>query len=100
MIETHPFGNFIPVNITYLLLGSFISNQLIFDSNYNWFYGTKRNQFWPIISQVYKVKLDSKESKQNLFKKLNIGIADIIYQCERRDGNSLDANLINIVYTS
>ena len=27
-------------------------------------------------------------------------MADIIYQCERKDGNNLDNNLINIVYNS
>jgi TDG/mug DNA glycosylase family protein len=98
MIETHPFGNFIPENIKYLLLGSFTSNQLIKDITYDWFYGTKRNQFWPIISRVYDLTLETKESRVSLFSKLGIGIADIIYKCERRDGNSLDVNLINIIY--
>jgi TDG/mug DNA glycosylase family protein len=98
MIETHPFGHFVPKNIRYLLLGSFTSNQFMKDSNYDWFYGSKRNQFWPIIRDVYSLKLESKIDKVNLFEKLGIGIADIIYQCERRDGNSLDTNLINIIY--
>lgn len=30
---------------------------------------------------------------------LRIAIADIIYQCERENGNNLDTNLINIVYS-
>lgn len=98
MLETHPFGNFVPKDIRYLLLGSFTSNQFAKDSDYNWFYSTKRNHFWPIISQVYKRPLDTIEARKALFNKLGIGIADIIYQCERELGNSSDMNLINIVY--
>jgi double-stranded uracil-DNA glycosylase len=98
MIETHPFGNFIPQNMQHLLLGSFTSNQLAKDPQYDWFYGAKRNQLWPIISEVYGQLLETKAQRQTLFETLGIGIADIIYQCERRDGNSLDVNLINIVF--
>lgn len=97
MIETHPFGNFVPQNIKYLLLGSFTSKSATIGTNYDWFYSNGRNQFWPIIREVYKSPLETKEEKQNLFELLGIGIADIIYQCERRDGNSLDMNLVNIV---
>ncbi len=45
MIEEHPFGDFIPQNTQYLLLGSFTGK--ITDNSYDWFYGTKRNLFWP-----------------------------------------------------
>ena len=96
MLETHPFGNFVPSNAVYLILGSFTAKPT--DDSYDWFYATKRNQFWPILEKVYKLKLDSKESKQQLFTRLRIAIADIIYQCERKKGNSLDSNLTNIVY--
>ncbi len=98
MIETHPLGNFIPKNIKYLLLGSFTARGMDNDPAYDWYYGSKRNQLWRIIEQVYNVELLNKKSKIDLFTKLGIGVADIIYQCERRDDNSLDANLINIVY--
>ncbi len=98
MIETHPLGNFIPKNIKYLLLGSFAARGMNSDPTYDWYYGSKRNQFWKIIEQVYGAELLNKKAKVTLFTKLGIGIADIIHQCERRDGNSLDANLINIVY--
>lgn len=100
MIETHPFQSFIPKDIKYLLLGSFASKQLIRDKGYDWFYGTKRNQLWPIISKVYELSLESKEDRKKLFTSLGIGIADIIYQCERSNDNSSDNNLINIVYNS
>lgn len=105
MIETHPFGKFVPPNAKYLILGSFtgrqaVKRETVTDDSYDWFYGTKRNQFWPILETVYERELKSKLAKQELFTKLGIAMADIIYQCERKEGNNLDSNLINIVYNS
>lgn len=103
MVETHAFGNFVPQNAKYLILGSFTGRQAVkgtttTDDTYDWFYGTKRNQFWSILEGVYGIELRNKRSKQELFTKLGIAMADIIYQCERKDGNNLDSNLVNIVY--
>lgn len=99
MIEMHPFGNFVPNNIQYLILGSFTGKRSEEDikNGYDWFYGTKRNLFWPIMEEVYGKQLKSKEEKQNLFAILGIGITDIILSCERRSNSNLDMNLINIV---
>lgn len=98
MIETHPFGNFVPENIRYLILGSFAAKGIGTDPAYDWYYGSKYNQFWKILEQVYSVKLADKNAKIKIFTKLQIGITDIIYQCERSQGSSLDTNLVNIVY--
>jgi len=103
MIETHAFGNFVPRNAKYLILGSFTGRQAVkgstaTDDDYDWFYGTKRNQFWSILEGVYGIELRNKHSKQELFAKLGIAMADIISQCERKEGNNLDTNLVNIVY--
>ncbi|HBC45053.1 MAG: hypothetical protein UX08_C0010G0011 [Candidatus Collierbacteria bacterium GW2011_GWB1_45_35] len=95
MIETHPFGDFVPTNTQYLLLGSFTGQ--ITDVSYDWFYGTKRNLFWPIIQEVYGVSLQSKLEKQELFSELGIAITDIILSCERKSKSNLDMNLTNIV---
>ena len=84
MIETHAFGNFIPLNAKYLILGSFTGRQAVkgnsaTDDSYDWFYATKRNQFWPILEEVYGIELRNKLSRQELFTKLGIAMADIIY---------------------
>jgi hypoxanthine-DNA glycosylase len=105
MIETHPFDNFVPLNAKYLILGSFTGRQAVkgsavSDDSYDWYYGTRRNQFWPILEVVYGVELRDKHSKQALLRQLSIAITDIIYQCERKEGTNLDTNLINIVYNS
>ena len=105
MIETHAFGNFVPLNAKYLILGSFTGRQAVkgniaTDDSYDWFYGTRRNQFWPILEKVYGIELRNKLDKQELLNKLGIAMADIIYQCERKQGTNLDSNLINIVYNT
>lgn len=99
MVETHPFGNFVPPNSEYLILGSFTgkrSEEEIYEG-YDWFYGSRRNHFWPILREVYESKLSTKQEKQKLFIQLRIAIADIIYSCERKSNSNLDMNLTNII---
>lgn len=98
MIEKHAFGDFVPKNAKYLLLGSFTVKKYSGDPNLDWFYTSKVNQFWPIIEAVYNVSVPDKKSKVHLFTKLGIALSDIILECERRDGTNLDSNLIRIVY--
>lgn len=103
MIETHPFGAFEPESgARFLILGSFAAKEAADGTqpSYDWFYAVKRNQFWPILEEVYGRALKSKQSKEALFEGLHIAIADIIYQCDRRSGSNLDSNLVNIVYAT
>lgn len=102
MIETHPFGEFIPAGARYLLLGSFPGRHSTtsgeVDDPDDWFYGSKRNQFWPILETVYGMTLNTKQSRQDLLSALGIAVADIIYQCERTRNSNLDASLGSITY--
>ncbi|QQS38393.1 hypothetical protein IPM62_03335 [Candidatus Woesebacteria bacterium] len=102
MIETHPFGSFIPNKSKYLLLGSFTTKEAFDDTKkaaYVWFYSNGgRNQFWPIMEEVYGLKLTTRKAMQQLFSNIHMALADIIYQCERKNTSNLDINLTNIVY--
>lgn len=98
MIEKHVLGNFIPKGTKYLILGSFPAKGFGLTPGYDWYYGSKYNQFWKIIEKVYKIEFKDKQAKIELFTRLHIGIADIIDSCERRNGNSSDMNLFNITY--
>src|SRR3989344_1823075 len=103
MTEKHPFGSFVPKNARYLILGSFTARQAVSGNekeSYDWFYTTKRNQFWPILEGVYNRKFQNKKDKQELFTRLKIAITDIILQCERKANNNLDMNLTNIVFNT
>lgn len=97
-IETHRFKDFTPAGMKYLLLGSFTSKDSRKGVEYDWYYSNGRNQFWPLIEGVYKLKLDSKESKMALFSKLRLGITDIIYKCNRTSNSSLDNALEVLEY--
>src|SRR3989344_2428283 len=88
MIETHPLLPFVPPKTKYLLLGSFVTKEA-FDNkkraNYTWYYANGgRNQFWPMLQDIYDVDLQTRKSMQNLMAKLHMAVADIIYRCERK----------------
>lgn len=95
MLETHPFGNFVPPLAKYLILGSF-TGKLV--ARNDWFYSTPRNQFWKILETIYRTDVKTKVQKIELLTKHQIAMADIIYSCERSKNSNLDINLINITY--
>lgn len=97
MIEKHPFGNFVPRKTKYLMLGSFVTKP---SSPYEWFYANGRNQFWPIMKEVYGFDFSTREQQQRLFIQLEMALADIILSCKRRKNSNLDTNLFNIVYNT
>lgn len=98
MLETNPFSVFCPLNAKYFILGSFVAKDGKSGVSYEWYYSNGRNQFWPILEEVYAVELKDKKTQQDLFRKLSIAIADIIYQCEREKNSSSDVHLTNFVY--
>lgn len=97
MLETHPFGNFVPKKAKYLMLGSFVTKP---SSSYEWFYANGRNQFWPIMQEVYGLEFRTKKHQQEFFVRLEMALADIILSCERRKNSNLDVNLFNITYNT
>lgn len=97
MIETHPFGNFVPKKAKYLMLGSFVTKP---SNPYEWFYANGRNQFWPIMKEVYKMDFNTTAQQQELFTQLEMALADIILSCERKKNSNLDINLFNITYNT
>jgi double-stranded uracil-DNA glycosylase len=95
MIEVHPFGDFVPKSVKYLMLGSFVTKP---SNPYEWFYANGRNQFWPIMQEVYGKDFGTTDKQQQLFIDLEMALSDIIYSCERKRNSNLDVNLYNIVY--
>lgn len=97
MIEKHPYGSFVPKNSKCLFLGTFTGKP---EPEYDWFFATKRNQFWPMMEIVFETKLDTTEKKKDLFTKLRMAITDIILSCERSEGTNADKNLVNFSYNT
>jgi len=94
-IETHPFEAFIPENVTAIIVGSFPGREVTHKNltEDEWFYGSKRNQFWKIISGAYETELITRKQKQHLFAKHGIGIVDIFLRIKRKGNNNMDSNL-------
>jgi hypoxanthine-DNA glycosylase len=99
-IETHPFKPFVPANAMVIIIGSFPGRDITKKklNEEDWFYGTKRNQFWNIISGVYGMELKTATDKKQLFTAKGIAIADIILQARRNAINNSDTNLEVIAY--
>ena len=99
-IETHPFKAFVPADASCLIVGSFPAREVTHRilSEDEWFYGSKRNQFWNIISGVYETALPTRKEKQRLFEQHGIGIADLFLKIRRKENNNTDANLEVIVF--
>lgn len=97
MIEKHPFGDFVPDNAKYLMIGSFPAKP---SDSYGWFYANGRNQFWLIMEGVYGNHFDTKAKQQQLFVDLEMALTDIILACARKNNSNLDINLSIIEYNT
>ena len=98
-IEIHPHKPFIPSNAKALILGSFPGKDHAGPLSVNeWFYASRRNQFWNIMRGVYNEELVSTEDKKGLFAKHGIAIADVFLKIRRKENNNQDSNLEIVAY--
>jgi len=93
LIEHHTFKPLIFDDSQVLILGSFPSIKSFEEGFY---YAHPRNQFWPILSEIFHEKVDTKEQKIALCKKHHIALFDSAKSLQRDKGNSSDTNLKNI----
>ena len=97
-IETHPFVYFLPENPRLLIVGSFPGWEQVENKETEWFYTAKRNQFWSILSAVFKTDLTTLESKKNLCSKEGIAITDIFLKIKRKGKSNLDISIEPLEY--
>lgn len=102
----HPYAPYIPENATKLIIGTIppyrfcVQNLELGDVDF--YYGSKDNYFWTLMSEITGVKLDFENSecaidqRKNLLYELNIGITDIIESCIHHNKKSDDNSLKNI----
>lgn len=89
---THPFDPIIDCNTHILFLGSFPS---IASFEQSFYYAHPCNAFWPIMEEIFNVRLEGNEAKKAFCLEKGIGLWDVIGSCERN--NSSDTNLKNCV---
>lgn len=109
MCEIHPYKPYIPDEATKLIIGSippyrFCVQKDIQDNDVRFYYGSNKNYFWKLLSEVTDKKLDFKNTEEAInqrkefLKEHNIGITDIIESCIHKDGKSDDKSLEDIKY--
>ncbi|QOP43470.1 DNA-deoxyinosine glycosylase [Sulfurimonas sediminis] len=76
-----------------LILGSFPSIKSFEEGFY---YAHPRNQFWPILGQIFNADIQTKDDKIALCKKHKIALFDSAASLQRDANNSSDTNLKNI----
>jgi len=86
----HPFPPILDQNTRILFLGSFPS---IASFEQAFYYAHPRNAFWPILEEIFDVRLETNEAKKAFCLEKGIGLWDVIGSCER--SNSSDTNLKN-----
>ena len=91
---THPFKPIIFQTSEILILGTFPSIKSFENSFY---YSHQQNQFWKILSDIFKEKEPKTiEEKTEFLKKHKIALWDTICECIREKDNSRDDNLKDI----
>jgi G:T/U-mismatch repair DNA glycosylase len=90
MIETHPFGPFLPENIRFVIVGTFPGRQYachtpeeIEADETAFSYGGGRNQFWKIMMQIFNVTLKTRDEKKAFLASHRIGLMDLYYAIDR-----------------
>jgi hypoxanthine-DNA glycosylase len=92
MIETHPFGNFVPASAQCLILGSFPTHSK--NWRFNSFYPGRANFFWRMLSQIYEHPFhyitgkEAADERLALCSEKGIAISDTIYSCKRKISTS------------
>ena len=109
-IEIHPFEPFIPEAATKLIIGTIPPSrfckipQELSPEDVNFYYGSKDNEFWPLIQTIfnkdfkYENSIAAIEQRKALLTEVSIGITDIVEECFRTDNGSSDKSLKIIKY--
>lgn len=98
-IENHPHKLFVPPGASVLILGTFPGKHNVQVAGLDeWFYSSKRNQFWTIIRGVYEEALETSAQKKDLFRRKGIAIGDIFLKIRRKENNNSDTSLEIIEY--
>lgn len=113
MRSIHPYEDYVPEGATKLIIGSippqrfclpFINENKLNNNDVKFFYGSKDNHFWKLLSSITNTKLtftnddNSIKERKELLKRLNCGITDVVESCIHKNGKSSDKDLIEIEY--
>lgn len=92
-------------NTKSLFLGTFpiwqISTGNVTPENFEFFYGSKHNDFWKCLGTLFEIDVDNLDNRLNILNVSNLGITDILKKIERNPINSnLDKDLNILAYNN
>lgn len=112
-ISIHPYKPHICRGATKLIIGTmppyrFCTNGIkkLCKEDVDFYYGSKDNYFWGLMSEITNQKLQRKNTKEAieerkvLLDSLKVGIMDVIKSCVHKNGKSDDKSLGNIELNS
>ncbi len=94
MRQQHPFDPIVDNASKVLVLGSFPSLKSFENAFY---YAHPRNQFWPIMSELFGRELSNNTLRKVFLHEAGIALWDVYGALSRRERNSSDANLTDLV---
>ena len=104
----HPYEPYIPENAAKLIIGTIppyrfcIPNGERKSCDVDFYYGSKDNSFWKLISEVtgenlhYENTAEAVNERKSLLNRMHIGITDIIESCIHENQKSDDLSLTDI----
>jgi G:T/U-mismatch repair DNA glycosylase len=87
MIETHPFGVYMPKSATCIILGTFPTHNK--NWRFNSFYPGRNNFFWRLLGDVYTRTYQYTTGPEAAAERLalctekGLALSDVIYKCRR-----------------
>lgn len=104
MNEIHPYGEFIPRNPRWMIIGSFPIGKFtnpkkrseIKPHELDFFFGGERNLLWKLLGLCFDRELKTKKDVIQLLEDQGIGVGDVIKSCRRKNGGASDSDLYQI----
>ncbi len=91
-------------NVKNLFLGTFPTFEVVHfirhQGNKEFYYGSTRNNFWPILSIQTGIEINSEIDCMNLLIRANFGISDILFKIERIEQKAADNALTPIIFNN
>lgn len=106
MIEIHPYGEFIPPNARWMIIGSFPIGKFtnpkkrsqIGNHEMDFFFGGEKNLLWKLLGKCFEKDLSTKQDVVSFLMDKKIAMGDVIKSCHRKGGGSSDKDLEKIVW--
>lgn len=101
IMENHPYPTYMVPESRFMIIGTFPIGKFtnpdrrneIAVNEIDFFYGGSRNLLWTVLSEVFSVGLQSRQTIESFLTTQRISVGDVISSCRRKNGRALDRDL-------